>query len=85
MERRQHVEERRQERSPVAPERRFKSRRKSRKFVGSPLPDRRYINVDDEYEVSYWSKELGVSADELKSAVQKAGPSVKAVREYLGR
>jgi hypothetical protein len=30
-----------------------------------------------------WTKELGVSPDELKSAVQKVGPSVKAVREHL--
>jgi hypothetical protein len=41
------------------------------------------INIHQEYEVRYWSKTFGVSADELKSAVAKAGPMVKNVREHL--
>jgi hypothetical protein len=32
---------------------------------------------------AYWSNELGVSRDELRSAVAKAGPMVKNVREHL--
>ena len=84
MERRRQLEERRKERLPVSAEHRSKSRRKVRKFGGSSIVDRHRIDLNEKYEVSYWSKELGVRADELKSAVQKAGPSVRAVRKYLG-
>ena len=38
-----------------------------------------------DYELSYWTNELGVSRDELKSAVQKVGPMAKDVREHLGK
>ncbi|MGZ4926420.1 MAG: DUF3606 domain-containing protein [Halobacteriota archaeon] len=47
--------------------------------------DRSRIDVNEDYELRYWTKELGVSPDELKSAVQKVGPSAKAVREHLGQ
>ena len=48
-------------------------------------PDRSRIDVSEDYELRYWTKELGVSPDELKSAVQKVGPTAKAVREHLGK
>jgi hypothetical protein len=41
------------------------------------------INIDQDYEVRYWCEKLGVSADQLKSAVAKVGPLVKHVREHL--
>ena len=85
MERRCQAEERRKERLPASAEHRSKLRRRLRKFVGSPVAERHHIDLNEEYEVSYWSKELGVSADALKSAVQKAWPSVRAVRKHLGR
>jgi hypothetical protein len=47
--------------------------------------DRNRINVNEDYELRYWTKELGVSPDKLKSAVQQVGPSAKAVREHLGK
>jgi hypothetical protein len=47
--------------------------------------DRNRIDVHEDYELRYWTKELGVTSDELKSAVQKVGPSAKAVREHLGK
>ena len=47
--------------------------------------DRSRIDVSEDYELRYWTKELGVSPDELRSAVQKVGPSAKAVREHLGK
>jgi hypothetical protein len=47
--------------------------------------DRNRIDVHEDYELRYWTNELGVSPDELKSAVQKVGPSAKAVREHLGK
>ena len=83
MERRRQVQERRTASgSGVRVERRSKSRRRARKLVGSP-PTR--IDVSEDYEVRYWTKALGVSAEELKSAVQKVGPNVSAVREQLGK
>ena len=41
------------------------------------------INIEQDYEVRYWCEKLGVSEDQLKSAVAKAGPMVKNVREHL--
>lgn len=51
--------------------------------VGSP--DRKTINVNEDYEVAYWTKALGVSKDELISAVDKVGKSAEAVRQYLNK
>ena len=48
-------------------------------------PDDQRINVEQEHELSYWSKELGVSREELRDAVQQAGPVVKNVRQHLNR
>ena len=86
MERRSEPEERRKETAvPVPAERRFKLRRRTRKFFGSPPADRVEIDTQDEDVVRYWAQELGVSADDLTSAAQKVGPSVKALREHLGK
>jgi hypothetical protein len=46
--------------------------------------DRSRINVHESWEVTYWTKELGVTKEELEKAVQKAGPAVAAVRQELG-
>ena len=48
-------------------------------------PDRNTINLNEDYEVSYWTKELGVTKEELTEAVNKAGKSAQAVRDYLGK
>jgi hypothetical protein len=45
--------------------------------------DRSRINVNEDWERRYWTKELGVTEDELRRAVQTAGPAVEAVRKYL--
>ena len=66
-------------------ERRRKSRRKTRNLLGSPLAEQTRIDVTDEDALSYWTEELGVSTDVLKAAVEKAGPSLKAVREQLAK
>lgn len=47
--------------------------------------DRSRIDVSEDYEPRYWTKALGVSRDELKSAVQTVGPMAKDVREHLGK
>ena len=45
--------------------------------------DRTRINVNEEWELRYWTKELGVTEEQLRNAVQKAGVSVEAVRKQL--
>lgn len=45
--------------------------------------DESRINIGQDYEVRYWCEKLGVSPDQLKSAVAKVGPVVRHVREYL--
>ena len=39
--------------------------------------------MDDELEVKYWIKHLGISAEELKNTVEKVGNSASAVRKEL--
>jgi hypothetical protein len=46
-------------------------------------PDSDLVNVSEEYEVQYWSKKFGVSAEDLKSAVKAVGNSAKAVEQHL--
>lgn len=48
-------------------------------------PDRTKINVNEDYELRYWSEHFGVSTTELRLAVQTAGPSVGAVRRAPGK
>jgi hypothetical protein len=48
-------------------------------------PDSKFINVNEDYEVAYWTKELGVSTEKLKEAVEAAGTSVSAVKKYLDK
>jgi hypothetical protein len=45
--------------------------------------DRDRINLNEDYEVRDWAKSFGVSEDELRSAVAKAGPMVKDVKAHL--
>lgn len=47
--------------------------------------DRDRINVNEDYELQYWTHALGVSADELRAAVNAVGPSAAAVRKHLGK
>jgi hypothetical protein len=48
--------------------------------------DARRININQKYELEYWSKHLNVTKFKLRLAVQKVGKSsVEAVREWLSR
>ena len=47
-------------------------------------PDRSKINMSQPHEVKYWTHALGVSKDELQSAVDKMGNSAATVRKELG-
>ena len=37
------------------------------------------INVNEEYELRYWTKRFGVTEERLKEIVKRVGPSVSAV------
>ncbi|OBW40238.1 hypothetical protein AB670_03436 [Chryseobacterium sp. MOF25P] len=43
------------------------------------------VNVNESWELDYWSKELGVTKERLKEAVKAVGTSVAAVRRHLGK
>jgi hypothetical protein len=47
--------------------------------------DRGRINMQEAWEVAHWTRELGVSKDELQQVVKKVGSSTEAVRKELGR
>jgi hypothetical protein len=48
-----------------------------------PANDGPRINIDEEYEVLFWTHALQVTRLQLAWAVRTAGPSVRAVRRYL--
>jgi len=41
------------------------------------------INVNEDYELRYWSDKFNVTPDALKQAVAAAGVSAAAVEEHL--
>jgi hypothetical protein len=45
--------------------------------------DRNRVNLSEEWELKYWTKELSASADELRAAVKAVGTSVEDVRARL--
>jgi hypothetical protein len=44
---------------------------------------RNRINIEQPYEVKYWTRELGVSREELEQAVRAAGDHADQVRAHL--
>lgn len=51
--------------------------------IKRPL-DAKKINVNESWELDYWTKTLGVSADRLRQAVRVVGPMVDDVKRHLG-
>ena len=45
--------------------------------------DRDRINVNQDYELRYWSQKFGVSPDDLREAVNEVGPMADAVEKRL--
>src|SRR5687767_2979132 len=43
------------------------------------------INVNEDYEVQYWTKELGVTKERPQELVKERGVSADAVRQALGK
>ena len=54
-----------------------------KKQTGSPDRDR--INMNEDYEVQYWTQALGVTREQLREAVDAVGPTADAVRRHLGQ
>lgn len=46
--------------------------------------DRSRINVNEPHELRYWTKELGVTEEQLRAAVQAVGVSATSIREHVG-
>ena len=47
--------------------------------------DRDRIDVHEDYELGYWTKELGVTPEKLKQTVEKVGVMASDVRKALGK
>ncbi len=47
--------------------------------------DRRFISLNEDYEVRDWTQSLQCSEEELRRAVAAVGNSAEKVRDYLGR
>lgn len=45
--------------------------------------DRSRINLNEDFEVKYWTRHLGVSREELEKAIGKVGNSAATVRKEL--
>jgi hypothetical protein len=41
------------------------------------------INADEIYEIKHWAKQLGVTVQQLRSAIEQVGPLVNAVCLHL--
>jgi Protein of unknown function (DUF3606) len=47
--------------------------------------DRSRVNVNEDYEVRYWTAKWGVTKVELFGAIQRAGVSAEAVAREFGK
>lgn len=43
------------------------------------------VNVNETWELEYWSKKFGVTKEKLKEAVKAVGTSSVKVQKYLGK
>ncbi|WP_151956238.1 DUF3606 domain-containing protein [Acinetobacter guillouiae] len=47
--------------------------------------DPKKININEQWELNYWTKTLSVSEDTLKAAVKAVGVLVIDVKKHLGK
>jgi len=47
--------------------------------------DRSRINLDEAYEVRYWTQRFGISEEQLRHAVKARGVSAQKVADYFGK
>jgi Protein of unknown function (DUF3606) len=45
--------------------------------------DRKRININEPWELDRWSKELGLTKDQLRAAVRKFGSAADKVRDEV--
>ena len=48
-----------------------------------PKQDNFIINLDQDWQCRWWSKELGVAPEALRKAIREAGPLARNVRQHL--
>ncbi|MCP3946158.1 DUF3606 domain-containing protein [Herbaspirillum sp.] len=41
------------------------------------------VNINQEWELSYWSNKFGISKEKLKEAVEAVGPMVSKIKNWL--
>lgn len=59
-------------------------------FMSDDLTKRRpldasRINIHEEYELNWWSHDLGVTKAQIIAAVKAVGTSAMAVKKHLGK
>ncbi len=47
--------------------------------------DRQRINVNEDWEVTWWCRKFGVTEAQLRAAVKAVGVMAKDVARYLGK
>mgnify|MGYP003619412218 FL=1 len=47
--------------------------------------DRARVNTTEQWELSYWTKQFGVTEQQLKDAVRAVGPMVVDVQKHLNK
>ena len=47
--------------------------------------DRSRINLEESWEITYWTKKFGCTEAELRDAIQEVGNAADSVRKYLNR
>ena len=48
-------------------------------------PDRSRINLNEDYEVSYWSERFGITKEQLMKAVEKVGNSSEDIARLVSK
>ena len=48
-------------------------------------PDRSKINMSEDHEVTYWTRRLGTTREELQKVVDRVGNSAAAVAKEFGK
>jgi hypothetical protein len=54
-------------------------------FIKRGAPDRLRVNVNERYDLKYWSHKWNVTYKELRYAVKQVGPAAEKVAKYLGK
>ena len=48
-------------------------------------PDDQRLNASRDHQMACWARQLGVTPEELRSAIDNAGPVVEDVRQHLNK